>query len=207
MSLVKKRKEASFKDHIRQYFDERPHPDIMFKVQGEEVSAHKGILSVRSRFFHELFASRADPWGGENNNFLDEAIDLKNPIEIEDLSPAAFNSKISWLHFSHLLLVLLEWLYCNSVLEMKDEATLELFKAADKYLVPKLKEEAEKSLVKNLTLDNLIEYAKLAIEHKAKDLENAVVKLAAKEIDALNEREQLNLFPSSIIYKIFKSGK
>jgi len=90
---------------------------------------------------------------------------------------------------------------------MKDEATLELFKAADKYLVPKLKEEAEKSLVKNLALDNLIEYAKLAVEHKAKDLENAVVKLAVKEIDALNEREQLNLFPSSIIYKIFKSGK
>ena len=90
---------------------------------------------------------------------------------------------------------------------MKDDAALELFKTAEKYLVPKLKEEAEKSLVKNLTLENLIEHAKLAIEFKAKDLENAVVKLAVKEIHALHEREQLNLFPNSIIYKIFISEK
>ncbi len=90
---------------------------------------------------------------------------------------------------------------------MKDDVALELFKTAEKYLVPKLKEEAEKSLVKNLTLENLIEHAKLAIEFKAKDLENAVVRLAAKEIDTLNEREQINLLPSSVIYKMFKSGK
>ena len=49
---------------MREYFDERPHPDIMFKVQGEEVSAHKGILSVRSRYFYTLFtSSRVDYWG------------------------------------------------------------------------------------------------------------------------------------------------
>jgi len=54
---------------MREYFEERPYPDIVFKVQGEEVSAHKGILSVRSRFFHELFTSRIDYWDGDNEYF------------------------------------------------------------------------------------------------------------------------------------------
>jgi len=57
VSLVKRRKEANFKEHIRQYFDERPHPDIAFKVQDELITAHRGILSVRSRYFNELFTS------------------------------------------------------------------------------------------------------------------------------------------------------
>jgi len=54
---VKRWKQASFKDHIRQYFVERPLPDIAFKVQDELITAHRGILSVRSRFFLELFTS------------------------------------------------------------------------------------------------------------------------------------------------------
>ncbi len=57
VSLVKKWKQASFKDHIRQYFDERPLPDIAFKVQNELITAHRGILSVRSKYFYELFTS------------------------------------------------------------------------------------------------------------------------------------------------------
>jgi len=40
---------------MRQYFEEKPFPDVTFKVQGEEVSAHRRILSVRCPFFGELF--------------------------------------------------------------------------------------------------------------------------------------------------------
>jgi len=90
---------------------------------------------------------------------------------------------------------------------MKNKGAFELFQAADKYLVPKLKEEAEKSLVKNLTLDNVIEAAKLAVEFIAKDLESAVMKVTTRELDALDGRGELHLLPSSIIEKISKSGK
>ena len=69
VSLVKKWKQASFKDHIRQYFVERPHPDITFKVQDQEITAHKGILSVRSKYFYELFTSRDLFWGENNDDF------------------------------------------------------------------------------------------------------------------------------------------
>ncbi len=90
---------------------------------------------------------------------------------------------------------------------MKDAVALELFKAAEKYLVPKLKEEAEKRLVRNLTLENLIESAKLAVELQAKDLESVVVKLATKEIETLRGKEEFEQLPSSIIEKILKPGK
>jgi len=53
--VMKKIPPKNFKGHMRQYFEERPFPDVTFKVQREEVSAHKGILSVRCPFFQELF--------------------------------------------------------------------------------------------------------------------------------------------------------
>jgi len=55
----KKTGPMNFKDHMRQYFEERPFPDVRFKVQGEEISAHRGILSVRCSLFQELFAAES----------------------------------------------------------------------------------------------------------------------------------------------------
>ena len=88
-----------------------------------------------------------------------------------------------------IFLVLLEWLYCDNVLEMKEELAVELFRVADKYLVSKLKEEAERYLMKNLAIGNVLERAKLAIEFSSKSLEDAVVKFAVKEIEVVNKRE------------------
>ncbi len=53
----KKIRPMNFKGHMRQYFEERPFPDVTFKVQGEEISAHRGILSVRCPFFGDLFGA------------------------------------------------------------------------------------------------------------------------------------------------------
>ncbi len=89
----KKTHPMNFKGHMRQYFEEKPFPDVRCKVQGEEISAHRGILSVRCSFFQELFGAESiDLWqffiemakGEENKN---------GPLEITDLSPAGFNGK------------------------------------------------------------------------------------------------------------------
>jgi len=90
---------------------------------------------------------------------------------------------------------------------VKIEVVLELFQAADKYLVPKLKEETEKRLVKNLTFENLVGSAKLAIELQMKDLENEVVNLAGKDLFTLRGKEEFEQLPSSISEKILKSRK
>ncbi len=49
-----KRPKKSFHDYMRQYFEERPYPDVTFKVQNENIKAHRGIISARSPFFYEL---------------------------------------------------------------------------------------------------------------------------------------------------------
>ena len=101
----------------------------------------------------------------------------------------------------------MEWLYCNEVRSLKDQAAAELFKVADRYGVPKLKDEAEKCLVKHLTLENVMERAKMAVESNSKELENAVVRFAVKEIDEISKREDLRSFSKGILLKICKGGK
>ena len=59
MMVTHKVRPRDFKGHMRQYFEERPYPDVKFKVQGEVISAHRGILSVRCPFFGELFGAES----------------------------------------------------------------------------------------------------------------------------------------------------
>jgi len=192
VSLVKKDIKRSFKEQIRQLFEERPFPDVVFKVQGQNISAHRSFIATRSPFFLQLLSGiGASVEKDDEETKINE--DSDDSIEISDLSPAAFT-------------VLLEWLYCNEVLNLKDEVAAELFKVADKYGVSKLKDAAERCLVKNLTVEKLLERAKLACEENSKELENAVVGFAVREIEAVNKRYDLRDFPRSILFKICKGG-
>jgi len=42
---------------MRKYFEERPFPDITFKVQGQDIGAHKGFLTVKCSYFEKMFSS------------------------------------------------------------------------------------------------------------------------------------------------------
>ncbi len=105
-----------------------------------------------------------------------------------------------------MLKALLEWLYCNEIPEMNDEVAAELIRASEKHSLPKLKIEAERILLRNLTVDNILERAKMAVECHGNYLETAVVKFIIKEIDAVHKKFELNLLPSSILYKVCKGG-
>ncbi len=92
----------------------------------------------------------------------------------------------------------MEWLYCNEILDIKDEVAIELLKVTNKYLLPKLKTEAETYLVKNLNAENILERAQLAVEFNARDLETAVVRFIVKEMNEGKKKEELKNFPDSI---------
>ena len=102
------------------------------------------------------------------------------------------------------MIVLLEWLYCNEILDLKDDIAAELLKVSKKYSLPKLKIEAEKCLLKNLTVENILERAKLAVEFKARDLETAAVNFIFKNLDEVKKKEEVKSFPSSIIDRVEK---
>ncbi len=88
---------------------------------------------------------------------------------------------------------------------MKDDAALELVHSAEKYLVPKLKDEAEKNLVRNIALNkDLLEHAKSIINCTPKDLEDIVVKAVTKILDDFKGKDLAQL-PSSVIEKILQA--
>jgi len=47
----------SLASQMRRFFEERPFPDIIFKVQGQDIPAHKGFLTVKCSYFHKMFTS------------------------------------------------------------------------------------------------------------------------------------------------------
>ena len=104
-------------------------------------------------------------------------------------------------------LALLEWLYCNEVLNLKDEVAIELLKVSDKYSLPQLKVEAGKYLVKNITVENALERAKLASEENVKELEAAVVKFVSNKIAEGNKKVDVSQFPKPIADKILQNAK
>ncbi len=105
------------------------------------------------------------------------------------------------------MIALLEWLYCNAILDLKDDVAVELLKVTNKYSVAKLKAEAEKCLMKNLTAENLLERAKLAVELSARELETAVVRFITKEMVELKKKEELKNFPDSIQERVCNMQK
>jgi len=171
----------TYEEQQRRHFEERLFPDIVFKVQGTEIKAHKGFLAIRCPYFHRVFTSGM--------------IEAKSKeIEITDITPATFN-------------ILLEWIYCDQVKKMDDQIAQELFAVADKFSLPELKKLAEKCLIDHLTVENVVERAELADIFEASNLEKATVRFIVTHIDAIFEKSDVRKLPDSILLKVIKGGK
>ena len=48
-----------YKGHIREYFERRPYPDVIFKCGDKEIPAHKSIISLRCTFLADLFHQKS----------------------------------------------------------------------------------------------------------------------------------------------------
>jgi len=165
---------SGLKDPKREYFEERPNPDVTFKVKGQDIPAHRSIISERCPFLGELLTTK----------------EKSEPVEISDISPAAFTT-------------LLEWLYCDEISNLNYEVALELYKGvADKYSVPKLKETGEWYLKNNVRIENVFELANAVVESYSFDLETAVLTFIRGNLAQVNEVVNLNNLPNPILYKL-----
>ena len=57
-NLVMQGKDNAYFAQMRKLYQEKLFADIVFVVQGEEISAHKGIIAARSTFFAHMFLSK-----------------------------------------------------------------------------------------------------------------------------------------------------
>ena len=123
-------KEELMKD-FEELFESRKHSDVTFNVGDSEFRAHKTILIARCPVFAAMFDHPTTE-------------KFSGVIDIPDIIPHVFQE-------------LLRYIYTGQVPLMRmDEVAVELFAAADKYLLEKLKQECEVHLIKRMTPDNCI---------------------------------------------------
>lgn len=124
--------------------------DICFNVQGQEIKAHKTILSARSPVFSAMF----------NSNMKEKGLER---VDLPEISPDIFNA-------------LLRFIYTDRV--QLTEANVEAILAvANQYLLPSLKSKCEEFIIKQLTTDNCIEMLTLADLHNAQNLKKMTQEL------------------------------
>jgi len=172
---------VTYQETIRRQFEEKPFADIVFKVQGTPIKAHKGLISTRCPYFQRMFSSGM--------------METKSKeIEIHDITPATFNT-------------VLEWIYCDYVNRMDENIAQELFAVADKFSLFDLKKLAEKCMMDHLTVGNVVERAELAEIFEASTLERATIKFMISNIDAVFAKSDIRRLSDNILLKVCKGAK
>jgi len=119
--------------------DDEDGKDVTFLVQGEEIRAHRNVLSARSAYFQAEFQSG-----------MEESV--SNQVKIPDIAPEVFRQ-------------LLKFLYAGIAPVFRDNVTAGLLGAADKYGCEDLKEVCETALAQNLRRDNVVDILIVADDH------------------------------------------
>jgi speckle-type POZ protein len=118
--------------HFGGLFNNMQFSDVNFKVCGSEFPAHKLILAARSEVFAAIFKH---PMREQSTN----------QIEIEDIKPKVFQE-------------LLRFIYTGQVQfdKLSETMVVDLFTAADKYLLGQLKMKCENYLLHHISPDNCV---------------------------------------------------
>ena len=118
--------------------------DVTFFIQNETIKAHKGILSIRSSYFGNMFESQMQ----EN---------ATNEIRVMDGTPEAFRG-------------MLQFIYAGLPPHSLDDIAMDLFTLSDKYGLEDLKEVCESNILANLNVNNVVDALLLAKLHDKADL-------------------------------------
>jgi len=110
--------------------------DVTFVIQGEEVAAHRNVLSWRSDYFRRMFEAE-----------MKES--ASNRVEVLDMEPAIFKA-------------MLRFIYGGVLEEAKFEPLAQLIVAADKYGLDELKKKCELAIRCDLRVGNIIDALLLA---------------------------------------------
>ena len=105
--------------------------DVVFDVDGEEIPAHRNILSTRLTYFRRLF-----------NADMREAMTRR--VAIEDIDATSFKA-------------VLKFLYCGRLPEDLKTSPENYLRVAEKYDIRELKRASEHALARSITRDNVVE--------------------------------------------------
>lgn len=144
---------------------------VTLKLDECEYRAHKSVLSKSSPVFAAMFKTDTE----EKHT---------NQVVIEDLDEAT-------------LKILLKYMYSNQIskADLKEETAVAVLGAAEKYMLPGLKEECEDFLIEKLSWETCLEYLKLSDVFSCPRLQSEVLLFSSstflKEITAPEQWKKL----------------
>jgi ankyrin repeat/BTB/POZ domain-containing protein 1 len=162
-------------------------PDLCLVVEGYSFFCHKIFLHYRSDYFRTLFSSGFL----EANSLRDSAEQHISDCPVIRLSETR----------SEIMGYLLEFIYSNNISrleEFEEETLLEIFYAADMYLIPQLQTTVGFYLIRFIRLDNALSYWSLAVDFDLKRLEKSSMEFIALNLqEFLKEKEFLEIVSQS----------
>jgi len=146
-------------------FQQQEFTDFEIVCEDKNLQCHKVVLAARSPVFRAMLL-----------NDMEESTRAR-------VEPKEFNSQT--------MSMLLKFLYTGAIeQELLDKNAEAVFKAADYYEVTGLKQICEKSLMKKVTISNMLEMLVLADMYKAPDLREATKSLIVANSKELLKKRQ-----------------
>ncbi|XP_078177825.1 BTB/POZ and MATH domain-containing protein 2-like [Carex rostrata] len=135
--------------------------DVTFEVEGKKISAHRLIVAARSPVFEaELFGSMAE-------------VDMKC-IRIEDMKADVFMAMLSFMYTDQISIG-----GSSDLSKLSFELVQDLFVAADRYALEKLKQICEAILCNNLSVGTVSTILVLADRHSCPWLKETCLRFAS----------------------------
>ena len=149
VSVSETNRKSNWSADFENLFTSQTGSDVCFIIAGQEIKAHKIILSARSPVFAAMF----------NSDMKEKSMDR---IDIKDIDADIFNA-------------LLRFIYTDRV-ELTETNVGALLAVANQYLLPFLKSNCEEFIVQRLSTENCVEMLTLADLHNAMQLKRMATK-------------------------------
>jgi len=169
---------VSFQRSDQKFFKEKPFADLVFRVQGEEIKAHKAFLAARCSYFNNMFQSGMI----EGNS---------NVIEVAEIKPKTFEA-------------FLEFVYCGEVTSEDEEIWLDLLELSDKYCMKSLEELCSSSLKGKMSKENVVKAANLAEKLGMEDLKQEALNFIIGNFDGVFESQDIRELSRELLMELFK---
>ncbi|KAM8715527.1 hypothetical protein ACLKA7_002560 [Drosophila subpalustris] len=172
--------ESKISDDFDKLFESKKFSNVtIVAVGGQEIQAHKNILSARCEVFEAMF-----------NNEMEEK--LQGRVTITDVDP-------------EVLTEMLRFIYTDQAPKL-DTMCEDLLAAANKYLLERLKNMCENFLLARLTIDNAADTLILANTHNASQLQAHTIDFIndkRDDVEQTNGWKQMALYHPNLVTEHF----
>ncbi|GBL79099.1 Speckle-type POZ protein [Araneus ventricosus] len=163
---------AELKDHLEVILDGDEDNRVTIFVQGDVFQVHRTMLCSNSSVFAAMFEH-------------DTSEKINNRIDIDDISVETVGEILSFMYF-------------GSTSKLSLQKAIDVYTAADKYAILRLKKKCSDFLISNLSKESVLDILILADRHGDEELKESTIKfLMNKKAADIIESDEFLLFIES----------